>query len=190
MIPSGFEGWAECAWGGGVCVGDLQSENGLAYWEQSWLTEHLNTHKHKNTHQSASTHFFSILSIVSSALCPETTSCAKFNPCHCHRPNCWITCSVTASETHLGALNFFHSAEVTLALKWWTPCGLSVWGCTVKRGLMKKSSIQRVVSSAMSLHFPVQTLSCLSSHWCACGADGRAEQERREERGLGAFNVD
>ena len=86
-------------------------KTGLAYGEESWLTEHLDA-KHKNMHPSALT-ALSLLTFpsFSSGWCPETKSCAKFNPCQCHLTenlsNCWITQSVISSEANSGALDFF-----------------------------------------------------------------------------------
>lgn len=85
-------------------------KKGLAYGEESWLTEHLDTNTKTCINQPwqlslLTFHYFS------SAWCPETKSCTTFNPCQCHLTenlsNCWITQSVISSEANSGALDFF-----------------------------------------------------------------------------------
>lgn len=188
MIPLGFEGWAEHVGGRGggrERVWEIYSQKtGLAYGEQSWLTEHLDTHAQTQKHASISLdRSLSVLLVCSASwdnLIPPSVT--------------FHTISQTAESPRLRStlryarlfqlLSGYFSFEVVDSL--WTLCG----GYGGEKRRVEAEELQTqcwVWCNDSAFSEPVQTLRCLSAHWCARRTDGRAGQERREERGLGCF---
>lgn len=156
MIPSSLEGWAPYVEGG------LWEIYSLACGDQSWLTEHLETHTH--TQASISNDWFLSYPFFCLTLWhnevhhvqPPSVSTENLS-------NCWIT--VISSEA--GTLDFFNFEVVTLALKRLTP-----------RGRKRYGRQRCVYCNELAFSEPVQTLRCQSTRLCACKTERRARQER------------